>query len=177
MLWSGLAFPLAFLVLGTRRGLLACVGIYAAFVLLTVPPIVAGVPADAPVNSVSIHVSLAVHCFVMIVLLRALASRLEALATARAAAKLFASQAGTDTLTGLPNRRQLDDELARYTAGAHRHQEPLSVLLVDIDHFKAVDDRHGHQAGDRVLRELALRSPTRFEVVMLPDAGVVRSSC
>jgi diguanylate cyclase (GGDEF)-like protein len=62
-----------------------------------------------------------------------------------------------DQLTTLPNRRQLDDQLDRDIARAHRHRVPLSVLLVDIDRFKAINDLHGHQAGDHALRELASR--------------------
>jgi diguanylate cyclase (GGDEF)-like protein len=61
----------------------------------------------------------------------------------------------TDTLTGLPNRRgayQYLDELER----RHRRtREPFTVFIVDIDHFKKVNDRHGHNAGDQVLVQLA----------------------
>jgi diguanylate cyclase (GGDEF)-like protein len=158
MLWSGLAFPLAFLTLGTRRGLQVSIGIYSVFVLLVVPPIAdAGLPAETQLDSATTHLSLAVFFAVIIVLLWVLASRLEALGMARAAARLFASQASTDALTGMPNRRQLDDQLDREIARARRHRMPLSVLLVDIDRFKTVNDRYGHQAGDRALCELASR--------------------
>jgi two-component system cell cycle response regulator len=63
----------------------------------------------------------------------------------------------TDALTGLYNRRHLDEELTRRHAEARRHQEPMSLLLLDIDHFKRVNDTHGHPAGDTVLREFARR--------------------
>lgn len=56
-----------------------------------------------------------------------------------------------DPLTGLANRRAFDAELAHATARAERDGTPLSVLLVDIDRFKAINDTRGHQAGDRVL--------------------------
>jgi diguanylate cyclase (GGDEF)-like protein/PAS domain S-box-containing protein len=61
----------------------------------------------------------------------------------------------TDELTGLPNRRAWDDELARELARAKRHQERLSVAMIDLDHFKEFNDEHGHQAGDHLLREAA----------------------
>jgi diguanylate cyclase (GGDEF)-like protein len=57
----------------------------------------------------------------------------------------------TDALTGLGNRRYLDRRLAEEVARARRHGLPLSLLLLDIDHFKGINDAHGHAAGDRVL--------------------------
>jgi len=63
----------------------------------------------------------------------------------------------TDALTGLRNRRHVEEYLARLVSLARRHAEPIAVLLVDIDHFKSVNDGHGHDAGDAVLREVAGR--------------------
>ena len=62
-----------------------------------------------------------------------------------------------DALTGLYNRRKLDEELEREIARATRHSRPFSIILLDLDHFKRVNDTHGHPAGDRVLRETADR--------------------
>lgn len=62
--------------------------------------------------------------------------------------------ATTDALTGAWNRRQFEQVAAIEIAEAHRFGEPLSLLLFDIDHVKEINDRHGHQAGDRVLIEL-----------------------
>jgi diguanylate cyclase (GGDEF)-like protein len=66
----------------------------------------------------------------------------------------------TDELTGLYNRRHLDEELARRHSDAIRHGEPLCVLLLDIDHFKLINDTYGHQAGDLVLHAFADRLRT-----------------
>ncbi len=63
--------------------------------------------------------------------------------------------AHTDDLTGLVNRRAWDRALEREVARARREQEPLAVAMLDLDRFKSYNDRHGHQAGDRVLREAA----------------------
>jgi two-component system cell cycle response regulator len=63
----------------------------------------------------------------------------------------------TDALTGLPNRRQLAERLAEMGSASSRHGRPLGVLMLDIDHFKRVNDRAGHEAGDYVLREFAAR--------------------
>lgn len=69
----------------------------------------------------------------------------------------------TDALTGLANRRKLHDELDREFVRARRHGRALSVLMIDIDHFKDVNDHHGHVAGDAVLRATAavVRQHTR----------------
>ena len=63
----------------------------------------------------------------------------------------------TDGLTGLQNRRYLDTHLHTLVQRAHKRGRPLSLLIADIDHFKAVNDRHGHDGGDAVLREFARR--------------------
>jgi len=60
-----------------------------------------------------------------------------------------------DQLTGLPNRRALEEQLPRELARARRSQSPLCVAIIDIDHFKSYNDTHGHLAGDEVLRECA----------------------
>jgi diguanylate cyclase (GGDEF)-like protein/PAS domain S-box-containing protein len=63
-------------------------------------------------------------------------------------------QAIHDPLTGLYNRRFLDDALVRETARSMRDGKPLALAIVDIDHFKKINDTHGHEAGDAVLRGL-----------------------
>ncbi|MBM3269658.1 MAG: diguanylate cyclase [Candidatus Sericytochromatia bacterium] len=60
-------------------------------------------------------------------------------------------RAATDVLTGLYNRRYFQEELARDFAAARRHRRDLSVLMVDIDHFKSFNDTYGHHVGDAVL--------------------------
>jgi diguanylate cyclase (GGDEF)-like protein len=61
----------------------------------------------------------------------------------------------TDPLTGLANHRQFYQQLAREIRRAQRYQRPLTLLMLDLDHFKAFNDRHGHLAGDQALRETA----------------------
>jgi diguanylate cyclase (GGDEF)-like protein len=76
------------------------------------------------------------------VALRALSDRLAALST-------------TDPLTGVPNRRALDEHLADEMARARRYGTPLAVVMLDLDHFKRLNDHYGHAAGDNVLRHVA----------------------
>jgi diguanylate cyclase (GGDEF)-like protein len=93
--------------------------------------------------------------------------------------------ATTDRLTGLANRRRLDDNLSREVARARRSGAPLSVAVLDLDHFKDFNDTRGHLAGDEVLRELSDRWLTELRdgdelarwggeefVVLLPDTTV-----
>ncbi len=70
-----------------------------------------------------------------------------------------------DALTGLYNRRHFEERFRVEFAYAARHATPLSVLILDIDHFKKINDTHGHVVGDRVLRELGarLRAAVRSE--------------
>jgi diguanylate cyclase (GGDEF)-like protein len=67
----------------------------------------------------------------------------------------LARAARTDTVTGLLNRRALEERLAQAVAHARRHGEPLSALMIDLDHFKQFNDDHGHDTGDQILRLVA----------------------
>lgn len=79
----------------------------------------------------------------------------------------------TDTLTGLPNRRAFNERLRFLLALRARQGTPSTLLLVDVDHFKAYNDTYGHQAGDQALIRLAdsLRAATRAELDMPARLG------
>lgn len=94
-----------------------------------------------------------------------------------------------DPLTGADNRRNMDSRLQAEIAFAQRHRRPLSVILLDIDHFKSVNDRYGHPAGDAVLKSVAgvvrgqLRTEDAFAryggeefVIVLRDTTVVQAA-
>lgn len=68
-----------------------------------------------------------------------------------------------DPLTGLPNRALFNDRLEHGLAQARRHGWTLAVMFIDLDKFKAINDTHGHEAGDRVLQTIAgrLKANTR----------------
>jgi diguanylate cyclase (GGDEF)-like protein len=69
--------------------------------------------------------------------------------------KLLKEMAHTDPLTGLPNRRAIEEWAGRQLRGAARHGYPLWVVYADLDCFKSINDSHGHDAGDQVLKEFA----------------------
>jgi diguanylate cyclase (GGDEF)-like protein len=79
-----------------------------------------------------------------------------ALETANEVKRIFTLQHEniTDHLIGINNRRYLDKKIAEEISRAHRYGMTLSMLLLDIDHFKAVNDTYGHQIGDHVLKSL-----------------------
>ncbi len=73
-----------------------------------------------------------------------------------------------DSLTGLHNRRHMDEQILTLLSAARRHETPVGFVLIDVDHFKRVNDTAGHAAGDRVLEETArrLRTLVRAEDVI-----------
>jgi diguanylate cyclase (GGDEF)-like protein len=94
-------------------------------------------------------------------------------------------RAATDSLTGLPNKRAVADTIKRMFAQASRTVAPLSLLMLDLDHFKDINDRFGHPVGDQVLAGVgvALRTAVRGGdfagrnggeefCILLPDTGV-----
>lgn len=97
--------------------------------------------------------------------------------------------ASSDALTGLPNRRTLDEQLPREMARARRAAAPLCLAIIDIDHFKAYNDAHGHPAGDIMLRDCAVAWDAELRgedtivryggeefLVLLPDCPLERAA-
>jgi diguanylate cyclase (GGDEF)-like protein/PAS domain S-box-containing protein len=93
-------------------------------------------------------------------------------ANAEARARL-AAQAATDPLTGLANHRVFFERMYADVERARRHGRPLSLVIIDLDHFKHVNDAHGHPTGDRVLVEVAerLSALTRAEDTLARIGG------
>jgi diguanylate cyclase (GGDEF)-like protein len=85
------------------------------------------------------------------------AKHLEILSRLRIRAEEFQELATRDPLTGLSNRRLGEERLAAEVARSERHGHPLSILLLDLNRFKGVNDRYGHAAGDFVLKTFATR--------------------
>jgi diguanylate cyclase (GGDEF)-like protein len=98
------------------------------------------------------------------------------------------TQALRDPLTGLYNRRYMEDALERYVSLAQRNGSAISAIMIDLDHFKRLNDEHGHALGDAVLREVAAaivgsirqcdvacRYGGEELVVLLPDCAVAEA--
>lgn len=120
---------------------------------------------------------------------RMLAAELGAVAERRQLLDRLRDLARTDPLTGLPNRRVWEERVELERDRAQRHGRPLCVAMVDLDRFKDFNDTHGHQAGDRLLREVtaAWRSTLRTSdelcrvggdefAVLLPDCSLDRAA-
>ncbi len=82
--------------------------------------------------------------------------------------RVLIHMASTDELTGLTNRRRFDEDMESACAMARRHRSPVSVIVLDIDHFKFYNDSFGHLAGDEILCNFAsilTRTSRRYDVV------------
>ena len=125
----------------------------------------------------------------VVVRVRALLRRKTAADRRRADAAAVRHMALTDPVTGVWNRHYLDRELPARIARAQAAARPLSLLMIDIDRFKPINDRHGHAIGDRVLRSVAMRLASgirggdtlaRFGgdelALIMPDTGLTVAS-
>jgi diguanylate cyclase (GGDEF)-like protein len=153
-----------------------------ADVVASEPTIVLGIDHDTLWSMVDAHAGLARN------LLRILAGRVRhddaAFARSMQAQRAYERMANVDGLTGVRNRRWLDVAFARQLAQATREAHPTSLLMIDLDHFKQLNDRHGHLIGDDVLcltarrlaahvrpQDLLARYGGEEFVVMLPETA------
>ena len=79
----------------------------------------------------------------------------------------------TDGLTGMQNRRYFDDALREYIGEFRKIEKPVGLMIIDLDHFKTVNDTHGHDIGDEVLRNVAscLKDMTRYHDIVARLGG------
>lgn len=119
--------------------------------------------AEATADLAGLMTALTMASVIIVTLRRRLDSLLESLET----------QALEDELTGLANRRAFDRDIAHAVALARRTSNSLSLLTIDVDHFKSINDSSGHAAGDRALRAVAtaLRAAARESDVLARIGG------
>lgn len=143
--------PALFLSMRLRAALVSLVSLWAFYVVLD-----AVMWAIEPLQPISRSALLAVHLFNLSVVF-AMFSYLSFfyLKIVNSAQRKLRQMAATDPLTGLFNRRHMIDSAERELARFERNRHPIGVLLLDIDHFKTINDSHGHDVGDRVLVEVA----------------------
>jgi diguanylate cyclase (GGDEF)-like protein len=150
--WEGLY---VYFFLGWRWGVAHTVAIGAAYAW-----VLAELPPATPVASwLMLVVTIAIAAgLIELVVRRLRRAAAESASVARERAELLAKLeelARTDDLTGLPNRRAWNQELEREIARARREGAPLCIAVIDLDRFKEYNDLHGHQAGDRLLADIA----------------------
>lgn len=155
--WAvGVLLVAGFVLLDRRVGLLTGVAVIVLSLLLVATG--AGPQLVGPEGARLELLYLArVHGFlvVLLALTTAVATMREQLDRSLARAEAFEELASTDQLTGLANRRAALEVLDRELQAARRYGRPLAIVLADIDHFKRVNDVHGHGVGDQVLVEVA----------------------
>lgn len=162
--WAvGLLVAGAFVMLDRRRGMIAGIVILGISILLTVTGALREYMAAAPPAAETLMYLVRVHVFLglLLALLAAVAGMRDQLQRALLRAEILHDWATTDPLTGLANRRAAEAGLEREIAYARRYGQPMSVIIADLDHFKDVNDTHGHAHGDRVLREVTARLQAR----------------
>ncbi len=154
LFWGPIFIPVIYFFQGYRKGvlwsLLFVVSIAAAYVLglaLGARPFPTGIVREVSISFIAISTFFAIFELMRstyATMLREAQDQLEQLAA-------------TDQMTGILNRRRTEGELVREIERAARTQSELSLILFDIDHFKAVNDDFGHQEGDRVLQAVCHR--------------------
>ncbi len=153
-LWIALVFVMAYFVFEPRQAWQVSVGIFSAFVLVgllaLMPQVLRGVSLD--LNAI---VQLYVSQLCYLVLFRLLVLAKEHSLRVRLEAVKFYQLAHTDPLTGIANRRSIMEALRQALEQNQKTAQPLSLVLLDLDRFKQINDQYGHETGDNVLVHIA----------------------
>lgn len=152
--WVPLVFAFGFVAFSGRTATRLAIALLAAMAVLIVPHDVLAARSGVSDDLFVLAQALVAYA-VLIAGLRFFADLHVRASTLERTAERMRELAHTDALTGLGNRRQADLWLVREVQRAARYARPFSVLMLDIDHFKRLNDEHGHAAGDRVLADLA----------------------
>ncbi|TVR29693.1 MAG: GGDEF domain-containing protein [Nitriliruptor sp.] len=177
----------AFVMLDRRVGAMAATGVLLVSLLLVATSVWVEVtttgtmPTDAVLYLVRVHGFLAA----LLALTAAVSGMRRDLHRALARAEILNERATTDPMTGLANRWAGQERLAQERSAAQRYGRPLSIILLDLDNFKAINDQHGHVVGDGVLEvvadvlrrtvrevDLAVRWGGEEFLIIAPDTGI-----
>ena len=162
-IWLPILYLFTFLAAGARHALRLSLGLYSFTVIFTLPHALQTLNADNIFGGFSALGNIYLSHGVLITGLYFLASYQNYLHQAEGKASVLARLAYTDALTSIANRRQMELYISSEILREQRYGRAFSVILIDIDNFKIVNDNYGHDVGDRVLKNLAeaLQSRTR----------------
>lgn len=141
---------------GGAVGLLLATGIAISFTVFGRGPATLIHASSGIERIIVVQLFLSVAALLVLVLSAILAERDRAQSRLQFVTEQLAGLASTDGLTGLANRRKLDEVLDSECRRARRDRAPISLLLIDVDYFKAFNDLYGHLAGDACLRQIAM---------------------
>lgn len=153
-IWIPVIYVFAFTLVGHKSSLPLSLGILALFVAISLPYLV--FQADQPYGNFTVQ--LHIVSAVLIAALYFFSSYQHRFQIAQLTVDELARLANTDALTRLANRRRMTEAIASELVRFGRYGHAFSVILIDIDHFKSVNDRFGHGVGDQALVALAARA-------------------
>ncbi len=153
-LWIPVIYVFAFTLTGHRASLRLSLAIMALFVAISGPYLLQWPVAPHANFTFQLHMVSAI----LVAALYFFSSYQHRLQAAQLTVDELARLANTDALTGLANRRRVTEVIDAELVRARRYGHAFSVILIDIDHFKRINDRHGHGVGDAVLVALAARA-------------------
>lgn len=157
MLWIPILFVFCAIAFDGITSLRYSIGIFAVVVALTLPHAIATMSDTGVTDGLAFPIQAQLSYVVIIVALYFFSDLQQRAFTMEETARTLRRLANTDALTALANRRQAEEQLTRELRRAERYGRQFSVLMLDIDHFKNLNDRFGHLAGDDVLVDLARR--------------------
>jgi diguanylate cyclase (GGDEF)-like protein len=180
-LWIPVIYVFAFIVAGHKSSLRISLGIMALFLVISLPYLLQS-PSPRSANfTIQLHMVSAV----LVAALYFFSSYQQRLQVAQLTMDELATLSHTDELTRLPNRRRISQVVGYELARFERYGSGFALIMIDIDHFKDVNDRFGHPVGDRALKALALRARQALRdgdtlgrwggeefVIVLPEAGL-----
>lgn len=153
--WTPALAVWSFMTFGSRKGLLATLGYFGATCLIVFVHMLSGPPVEA--SRLPVLLQLMVSGALFLLMLFTFTRLLEGQNRARAVAEVGAAQAIMDPLTGLLNRRGLEEKFEQARALVERSGESLALYFVDVDDFKLINDEFGHAGGDAMLRQFGER--------------------